>query len=114
MLEWGLNWCIGLHGHRYLIIHAAAIERNGLAVILPGAPGSGKSTLTAFLVHHGWRLLSDELALVSLHDGRLTALARPIGLKNRSIDLRSEEHTSELQSLMRHSYAVFCLKKKKQ
>src|SRR3546814_7547903 len=25
---------------------------------------------------------------------------------------RSEEHTSELQSLMRHSYAVFCLKKK--
>src|SRR3546814_8593381 len=27
--------------------------------------------------------------------------------------MRSEEHTSELQSLMRHSYAVFCLKKKK-
>src|SRR3546814_4996503 len=30
------------------------------------------------------------------------------------IGLRSEEHTSELQSLMRISYAVFCLKKKKQ
>src|SRR3546814_4498091 len=29
------------------------------------------------------------------------------------LDLRSEEHTSELQSLMRISYAVFCLKKKK-
>src|SRR3546814_4129675 len=29
-------------------------------------------------------------------------------------DARSEEHTSELQSLMRISYAVFCLKKKKQ
>src|SRR3546814_2161068 len=29
-------------------------------------------------------------------------------------DVRSEEHTSELQSLMRNSYAVFCLKKKKQ
>src|SRR3546814_3617112 len=28
------------------------------------------------------------------------------------LDLRSEEHTSELQSLMRISYAVFCLKKK--
>src|SRR3546814_2016618 len=28
-------------------------------------------------------------------------------------DIRSEEHTSELQSLMRISYAVFCLKKKK-
>src|SRR3546814_6259460 len=31
-----------------------------------------------------------------------------------AITLRSEEHTSELQSLMRISYAVFCLKKKKQ
>src|SRR3546814_3952980 len=30
-----------------------------------------------------------------------------------SVDPRSEEHTSELQSLMRISYAVFCLKKKK-
>src|SRR3546814_3465642 len=29
-------------------------------------------------------------------------------------EMRSEEHTSELQSLMRISYAVFCLKKKKQ
>src|SRR3546814_3270743 len=32
----------------------------------------------------------------------------------RVLDERSEEHTSELQSLMRISYAVFCLKKKKQ
>src|SRR3546814_1342366 len=32
---------------------------------------------------------------------------------NRCGELRSEEHTSELQSLMRNSYAVFCLKKKK-
>src|SRR3546814_5181004 len=32
---------------------------------------------------------------------------------NEAPDFRSEEHTSELQSLMRISYAVFCLKKKK-
>src|SRR3546814_9286702 len=32
----------------------------------------------------------------------------------QEIDFRSAEHTSELQSLMRISYAVFCLKKKKQ
>src|SRR3546814_10255001 len=31
----------------------------------------------------------------------------------RTVEQRSEEHTSELQSLMRISYAVFCLKKKK-
>src|SRR3546814_10028413 len=33
--------------------------------------------------------------------------------QTRTIEDRSEEHTSELQSLMRISYAVFCLKKKK-
>src|SRR3546814_5143515 len=35
-----------------------------------------------------------------------------IRLKEYAEDMRSEEHTSELQSLMRISYAVFCLKKK--
>src|SRR3546814_9156099 len=35
------------------------------------------------------------------------------GLGRMTVHLRSEEHTSELQSLMRISYAVFCLKKKK-
>src|SRR3546814_8145310 len=34
--------------------------------------------------------------------------------QNGDLAARSEEHTSELQSLMRISYAVFCLKKKKQ
>src|SRR3546814_5694987 len=34
-------------------------------------------------------------------------------LVSSGLDQRSEEHTSELQSLMRISYAVFCLKKKK-
>src|SRR3546814_1394080 len=36
-----------------------------------------------------------------------------IGLEPAQVHHRSEEHTSELQSLMRISYAVFCLKKKK-
>src|SRR3546814_2738779 len=40
------------------------------------------------------------------------AVLKTIGFSNRAV-LRSEEHTSELQSLMRISYAVFCLKKKK-
>src|SRR3546814_1325691 len=35
-------------------------------------------------------------------------------LRSSRATIRSEEHTSELQSLMRISYAVFCLKKKKQ
>src|SRR3546814_9634316 len=50
----------------------------------------------------------------------LTVAARPLGIDEQVIhrlvveaNQRSEEHTSELQSLMRISYAVFCLKKKK-
>src|SRR3546814_10181448 len=39
-----------------------------------------------------------------------TAVEDPPGVRGAD---RSEEHTSELQSLMRHSYAVFCLKKQK-
>src|SRR3546814_5886497 len=38
----------------------------------------------------------------------------PLAPRTRATEARSEEHTSELQSLMRISYAVFCLKKKKQ
>lgn len=87
LLEWGLNWCIASHGHSYVVLHAASLERDGRAIIMPGPPGSGKSTLCAALVLDGWRLLSDELTLVSLEDGTLAALARPISLKNAAIDI---------------------------
>jgi len=85
MLEWGLNWCVAAHAHQYLLIHAAVIERGGQAVILPAPPGSGKSTLCAGLVHRGWRLLSDELALLDMDSGLVHGMARPVNLKNGSI-----------------------------
>jgi len=87
MLEWGLNWCIAAHAHQFLIVHAAVIEKNGRAALLPAPPGSGKSTLCAGLVSRGWRLLSDELTLVDLVTGAIHGMARPINLKNASIDV---------------------------
>lgn len=90
LLEWGLNWCVAGHAHHYLMLHAAALERNGRAVVLPGDPGAGKSTLTAALMLSGWRLLSDEITLVDRIDGRLVGLARPVSLKNASIDVVRE------------------------
>nr|WP_315430000.1 HprK-related kinase A [uncultured Albidiferax sp.] len=87
LLEWSMNWCISMHAHHYLILHSAVIEKEGCAVILPAPPGSGKSTLCAGLVNRGWRLLSDELALISLTDTSITPLGRPISLKNQSIDV---------------------------
>ncbi len=87
MFEWGFNWCVVNSMHTYLIIHAAVVERHGRVLIMPAPPGSGKSTLCAALVSRGWRLFSDELALISLSDGTLSPLPRPVGLKNQSIDI---------------------------
>jgi HprK-related kinase A len=86
MLEWGLNWCVSSHCHQYLIVHAASVEKYGAALVLPGPPGSGKSTLCAALVSRGWRLLSDELTLLELPAGNVVPLPRPVSLKNASID----------------------------
>ena len=87
LLEWAMNWCISSHAHQGLLLHAAVVEREGLAVILPAPPGSGKSTLCAGLVSRNWRLMSDEVTMISLADGLVTALARPVSLKNESIDV---------------------------
>lgn len=87
MFEWGLNWCVSSQSHHYLVIHAAVVEKNGRAAILPAPPGSGKSTLCAALIHNGWRLLSDELTLVRHDDALLAPLPRPVSLKNDSINI---------------------------
>lgn len=90
MFEWSMNWCVSSRAHDWLVIHAAVVERDGCAVILPAPPGSGKSTLCAALVSRGWRLLSDELTMVRLADGRIEPLPRPISLKNASIGVIRE------------------------
>lgn len=88
MLEWGLNWCVSAHCHQYLIVHAAVLARGEHALVLPAPSGAGKSTLTAALaLRDGWRLLSDELALFDPATGELVPLARPISLKNASIEV---------------------------
>ena len=86
LLEWGLNWCVTTHCHQYLMIHSAVLARADRALLLPAPPGSGKSTLCAALVARGWRLLSDELALVTLDGRGVVPIPRPISLKNRSIE----------------------------
>src|SRR3546814_3684550 len=62
--------------------------------------GRLRNTSNVWNDHHAWRMVHAQV-------GKITD-PQPSG-----IHLRSEEHTSELQSLMRISYAVFCLKKKK-
>lgn len=87
LLEWGLNWCVYGLCNQYLILHAAVLERNGRALILPAPSGSGKSTLCAGLLFHGWRLLSDELTLIKPGSCEVVPIPRPVSLKNASIDV---------------------------
>ena len=87
LFEWGLNWCIANTAHRYLMLHAAAVEHRGRVLLLPAPPGSGKSTLCAALVGRGWRLFSDEFGLLRPADGRLQPLPRAAPLKNASIEV---------------------------
>src|SRR3546814_17141163 len=78
--------------------------------ILGGALLGDSLTVASLL---GIALVSGGILLVAL--GRSIAVAGLIAAGIAGLlTTRSEEHTSELQSLMRISYAVFCLKKKKQ
>src|SRR3546814_4793934 len=61
---------------------------------------------------HGYCIDDNARALILMT--QIEDLADDVRDRWTTIYARSEEHTSELQSLMRISYAVFCLKKKKQ
>ena len=87
LFEWGLNWCVATLSGCHTVIHSAVVERDGRALVMPGAPGSGKSTLCAALALAGWRLLSDELTIVSQTSGAVEGVPRPISLKDGSIDI---------------------------
>ena len=86
MYEWGLNWCIATSAHRYMMLHAGTVAFGDEALIMPGAPGSGKSTLSAALHLRGARLLSDEFGMVRPEKGDLLPMPRGIPLKNASIE----------------------------
>ena len=86
MYEWGLNWCIATSAHRYLMLHAGTVAFDDEAMILPGSPGSGKSTLSAALSLRDARLLSDEFGLLRPESLDLVAMPRGIPLKNTSIE----------------------------
>lgn len=87
LMEWGMNWAIAAHEVSYVIIHAAVLAKADSAVVFPAPPGSGKSTLTAHLAMNGWRLLSDEMALLLPLTNNVVPFIRPICLKNDSIQL---------------------------
>src|SRR3546814_9082304 len=107
-------------------ISEAAAARGEPHILVPGADdalqavgdgvqiaGDGKAATGAAIRQHGRRRHEPELRDIVIEPlGVRGVVGIGRGDANEEV-LRSEEHTSELQSLMRTSYAVFCLKKKK-
>ena len=87
LLEWGANWLIGRRCNHLLLLHSGVVERQGVALVMPALPGSGKSTLTAALALRGWRLLSDEFGAYDPNEDVFRPALKPVGLKNQSIDV---------------------------
>src|SRR3546814_5831012 len=78
------------------------------------AKSSGFDGILLSDLEYGVRSFHDRLReLLPVMDRASEPAAGTVQRTNDEMLMRSEEHTSELQSLMRISYAVFCLKKKK-
>src|SRR3546814_7304335 len=95
----------GLYGAMATVIAVRDIERNG---------GKGQ-VIDLSLLESIFSILGPEAAIhrVTGKKRRRVGSASEQSSPRNVYKNRSEEHTSELQSLMRISYAVFCLKKKK-
>src|SRR3546814_6497452 len=81
----------------------------GAAILLAGEPGVGKSTLLLEVAAQTARTRRRTLYITGEESASQVRMRAD---RTSAVHDRSEEHTSELQSLMRLSYAVFCLKKK--
>lgn len=64
----------------HLLLHAGAVVRDGSAIVLPGASGEGKSTMTAACLRRGLGYVSDEMVALDLRSGDVTGLRRPLML----------------------------------
>ncbi len=85
--EMGMNLQLALGERRFLLLHAATVERDGRALILTGESGAGKSTLATLLGADGWRFMGDEFALIEPATGMAYPFPRPSSLKNASIEV---------------------------
>ena len=71
----------------HLLLHAGAVARGDDVVVIAGASGRGKSTLTAALVRDGFDYLTDELVAIDPTELVARAYAKPIDLDQASHDL---------------------------
>jgi hypothetical protein len=77
-------------------LHSAALEWNGKACLFAAEAGSGKSTTTWALLHHGFRYLSDELSPVDVDAMRVFPYPHALCLKRRPLNYPLPTDTIDL------------------
>src|SRR3546814_3131233 len=100
----------GYRGHLdlHVLPHSFPTRRSSDLPMSPGCVGPSRRSLFLAPLHGASSRQSNGFPVPR----RAQSLHRRVHHGRRWLLRRSEEHTSELQSLMRISYAVFCLKKK--
>jgi hypothetical protein len=79
-LVWEVNQAVAADAGNRLLLHAAAVERRGVAVVLPGPPGVGKSTLACALLSAGLRYVTDEVVAIEPQRKTIDPYPKPIAL----------------------------------
>jgi len=69
-----------------LALHAGAVSQGDCAMILPGSGGSGKTTLTAALIHAGLHYLSDDLVLLDLERHTVSGVPFSLSIKEGGVE----------------------------
>jgi len=81
-------WQSAVNAYDFLFyIHAGVVRTGERCILLPAAAGSGKSSLTAALTHHGFQYFSDEVALIERTTFRVPPMPLALCIKSTGWDL---------------------------
>jgi hypothetical protein len=95
-------WQSAINAHDFLFyFHAGVVGTGASCVLLPAAAGSGKSSLTAALVHRGFRYFSDEVALIEPFTFHVSPMPLALCIKSTGWDLMARYYP-EILSLPVH------------
>ena len=81
---WEVTRLVLESAHPLIPIHAAAVDRDGRAIVLAGQSHTGKSTFAGWLTAHGWGFLTDEVALLERRHGRRAGRPSVLATHRRS------------------------------
>ena len=76
--------------NHYFNLHAAALVKDSRGILIPGSQHCGKTTLSLELIKHGFRLLSDDLAIIDRKTLEVMPFPRALNIREHSLPLISD------------------------